>query len=118
MNHRMPGLEACLPPGVAPPSPPFLYKASRAPTHWEKPGSVYPGVLAHSVDHILRLVSITLRPAAAAAKSRQSCSTVSNPIDGSLPGFAVLGLAELNWVSVKQGVPTPKGKSGGPGPHS
>ena len=26
--------------------------------------------------------------------------------------------AELNWVSVKQGVPTPKGKSGGPGPHS
>ena len=114
----MPGLEGCLPPGVAPPSPPFIHKPSREPIHWEKPGSFFPVVLAHSVDHILRLVSITLRPAAAAAKSRQSCSTLSNPIDGSLPGSAVPGLAELNWVLVKPGVPTPKGKSGGPGSHS
>ena len=115
----MPGLEGCLPPGVAPPSPPFLYKASWAPTHWKKPGHFFPGVLAHSVDHTPRLLSITLWPAAAAAaKSRQSCSTLCNPIDGSLPGSAVPGLAGLDWVSVKPGVATPKGKSGGPGPHS
>lgn len=63
MNHRMPGLEGCLPPGVAPPSPPSLYKAWWAPTHWEKPGRFFQGVLAYSVDHIQRLVSITPRPA-------------------------------------------------------
>ena len=52
------------------------------------------------------------------AKSLQSCLTLCNPIDGSLPGSAVPGLAGLDWVSVKPGVATPKGKSGGPGPHS
>ena len=40
--------------------------------------------------------------AAAAAKSLQSCSTLCDPIDGSLPGFPVLGILQertLEWVA-------------------
>ena len=41
--------------------------------------------------------------AAAAAKSRQSCPTLCDPIDGSPPGSAVPGILQprtLEWVAV------------------
>ena len=41
--------------------------------------------------------------AAAAAKSLQSCPTLCNPIDGSPPGSAVLGILQartLEWVAI------------------
>ena len=41
--------------------------------------------------------------AAAAAKSRWSCPTLCNPIDGSLPGSAVPGILQartLEWVAI------------------
>jgi len=41
--------------------------------------------------------------AAAAAKSLQSCSTLCDPIDGSLPGSAVPGILQartLEWVAI------------------
>ena len=39
----------------------------------------------------------------AAAKSLQSCPTLCDPIDGSLPGFPVLGILQartLEWVAI------------------
>ena len=42
-------------------------------------------------------------PAAAAAKSLQSCPTLCNPIDGSPPGSAVPGILQartLEWVAI------------------
>ena len=41
--------------------------------------------------------------AAAAAKSLQSCPTLCDPIDGSLPGFPVPGILQartLEWVAI------------------
>ena len=41
--------------------------------------------------------------AAATAKSLQSCPTLSNPIDGSLPGSPVPGILQartLEWVAI------------------
>ena len=41
--------------------------------------------------------------AAAAAKSLQSCPTLCNPIDGTPPGFPVLGILQartLEWVAI------------------
>ena len=45
---------------------------------------------------------IPLSPAAA-AKSRQSCLTLWDPIDGSLPGSAIPGILQartLEWVAI------------------
>ena len=42
-------------------------------------------------------------PAAAVAKSRQSCLTLCDPIDGSTPGSSVLGILQariLEWVAI------------------
>ena len=42
-------------------------------------------------------------PAAAAAKSLQSCPTLCDPIDGSPPGSAVPGILQartLEWVAI------------------
>ena len=44
-----------------------------------------------------------LLTATAAAKSRQSCLTVCDPIDGSPPGFPVPGILQartLEWVAI------------------
>ena len=44
-----------------------------------------------------------LNPAAAAAKSRQSCPTLCDPIDGSPPGSPVPGILQartLEWVAI------------------
>ena len=41
--------------------------------------------------------------AAAAAKSLQSCPTLSNPMDGSLPGSSIHGICQaraLEWVAI------------------
>ena len=45
----------------------------------------------------------SLAPAAAAAKSLQSCPTLCNPIDGSLPGSSIPGILQartLEWVAI------------------
>ena len=45
----------------------------------------------------------TWDPAAAAAKLLQSCQTLCNPIDGSLPGSPVPGILQartLEWVAI------------------
>ena len=42
-------------------------------------------------------------PAAAAAKSLQSCLTLCDPMDCSLPGFSVHGILQartLEWVAI------------------
>ena len=42
-------------------------------------------------------------PAAAAAKSLQSCPTLCDPIDGSPPGSAIRGILQartLEWVAI------------------
>ena len=41
--------------------------------------------------------------AAAAARSRQSCPTLCDPIDGSPPGFPIPGILQariLEWVAI------------------
>ena len=47
-------------------------------------------------------MGLTILDAAAAAKSLQSCPTLCNPIDGSLPGSPVPGILQartLEWVA-------------------
>ena len=51
----------------------------------------------------LMLVQCFLWAAAAAAKSLQSCPTLCDPIDGSLPGSPVPGILQartLEWVAI------------------
>ena len=50
-----------------------------------------------------RLDSLPSAAAAAAAKSLQSCPTLCDPIDGSLPGSSVPGILQarvLEWVAI------------------
>ena len=59
----------------------------------------------HSSVLAWRILSITVLAcaAAAAAKSRQSCLTLCNPIDGLLPGSPVPGILQartLEWVAI------------------
>ena len=74
-----------------------------------------PGLL--HCRQILYQLSHKGRPAAAAAKSPQSCPTLCNPIDGSTPGSPVPGILQartLEWVaiSLSKGSPTrPQNKS-------
>ena len=52
---------------------------------------------------IARIQSIVTAAAAAAAKSRQSCPTLCDPIDGSPPGSSVHGILQarvLEWVAI------------------
>ena len=51
----------------------------------------------------LQIQSHTLSAAAAAAKSLQSCPTLCDPMDCSLPGFSVHGILQartLEWVAI------------------
>ena len=53
--------------------------------------------------HVYRNSANKLIPAAAAAKSLQSCPTLCDPIDGSPPGSAVPGILQartLEWVAI------------------
>ena len=48
-------------------------------------------------------ISYDIPYAAAAAKSRQSCPTLCNPVDGTLPGSSVPGIPQartLEWVAI------------------
>ena len=54
-------------------------------------------------SHIFNCKLYTVTTAAAAAKSLQSCPTLCDPIDGSLPGFPVPGILQagvLEWVAI------------------
>ena len=60
-----------------------------------------PGLLSYR--HILHQLSHQGSPAAAAAKSLQSCPTLCNPIDGSPSGSPVPGILQartLEWVAI------------------
>ena len=64
-------------------------------------GATSPG-LSQDLCHLLSTLS-TLAAAAAAAKSLQSCPTLCDPIDGSLPGFPIpwiLQAKTLEWVAI------------------
>ena len=53
----------------------------------------------------MRKLALTVRVAAAAAKSLQSCPTLCNPIDGSPPGSSIHGIFQartLEWGAIAQ----------------
>ena len=55
-------------------------------------------LLEYSITNCVKLVD-----AAAAAKSLQSCPTLCDPIDGSLPGSPIPGILQartLEWVAI------------------
>ena len=55
------------------------------------------------ISCIGRWILYTESPAAAAAKSRQSCPTLCDPIDGSPPGSPIPGILQartLEWVPI------------------
>ena len=55
------------------------------------------------VRECLPVFSSAAAAAAAAVKSLQSCPTLCDPIDGSLPGSAVPGILQartLGWVAI------------------
>ena len=57
--------------------------------------------MSHTAKEIV--IDIKVAPAAAAAKSLQSCRTLCHPIDGSPPGSPVPGVLQartLEWVSI------------------
>ena len=52
---------------------------------------------------VLKLEKMCFTPAAAAAKSLQSCPTLCDPINGSPPGSPVPGILQartLEWVAI------------------
>ena len=71
----------------------------RLPKYWSlsfsiSPSNEHPGLISFRIDKIA---------AAAAAKSLQSCPTLCDPIDGSLPGSTVPGILQariLEWVGI------------------
>ena len=57
----------------------------------------------HATEDERRNNSRKIEAAAAAAKSLQSCLTLCDPIDGSLPGASVPGILQartLEWVAI------------------
>ena len=56
-----------------------------------------------TIRKLLELISEFSNVAAAAAKSLQSCPTLSDPIDGSPPGSPIPGILQartLEWVAI------------------
>ena len=52
---------------------------------------------------VIACLPIVIAAAATAAKSRQSCPTLRDPIDGSLPGSPIPGILQartLEWVAI------------------
>ena len=75
----------------------FLPRSKRLLISWPQP----PSVTGMSLHHNLH--SVYTYPAAAAAKSLQSCPTLCDPIDGSLLGSSVPGILQakiLEWVAI------------------
>ena len=66
----------------------------------------FPNCRLAILSQILSLYSgihLRMHYAAAAAKSRQSCPTLCNPIDGSPPGSPVPGVLQartLEWIAI------------------
>ena len=61
-------------------------------------------------SRVLALTAFTAPPAAAAAKSLQSCPTLCDPIDGSPPGSSVPGILQariLEWVAISFSITAP-----------
>ena len=59
--------------------------------------------LKNYLSNLSMIITIALWTAAAAAKSLQSCPTLCNHIDGSLPGAFILGILQeriLEWVDI------------------
>ena len=55
------------------------------------------------MPNLALLLPIHMHAAAAAAKSLQSCPTLCDPIDGSLPGSSIPGIFQaivLEWVAI------------------
>ena len=52
------------------------------------------------MDALMKEEEVHMFAAAAAAKSRQSCPTLCNPIDRSPPGSSVLQARTLEWVAI------------------
>ena len=71
-------------------------------------GGIFPGHTAGILVPVWLYLSPCRHPtahrsSAAAAKSLQSCLTLCDPIDGSPPGSAVLGILQartLEWVAI------------------
>ena len=77
------------------------------PMDCSPPGSSVHGILqARVLDWgaiAFSTIAHAAAAAAAAAKSLQSCPTLCDPIDGSLPGSAVPGILQartLEWVAI------------------
>ena len=107
----------CHPLLLLPPIPPSIRVFSnestlcmRWPKYWSfsfsiSPSNEYPELISCRMDWLnLLAVQATLKSlAAAAAKSRQSCLTLCDPIDGSPPGSSVPGILQartLEWVAI------------------
>ena len=82
-------------------------KISCRTIHPDTQGSTHP--LLHSFTHKYLLnshcasIPLNAAAAAAAAKTLQSCLTLCNPIDSSLPGSPVPGILQartLEWVAI------------------
>ena len=70
------------------------YCGSRQCAQLPRPGLAYSGFTLHALCFL---------SSAAAAKSRQSCLTLCDPIDGSPPGSPVPGILQartLEWVAI------------------
>ena len=66
-------------------------------------GSSIHGIFQARVMEWVAIAFSRKDPAAAAAKSPQSCPTLCNPIDGSPPGSPVPGILQartLEWVAI------------------
>ena len=67
------------------------------------PGKIIALTRRNFVGKVMSLLFNMLSAAAAAAKSLQSCPTLCNPIDYSLPGSSVPGIFQarvLEWVAI------------------
>ena len=92
---------------------PFLQSGLMAASHFkdttpQRPSSSFSSYFIFSNPIFYSMTRSRLRrsdegPAAAAAKSLQSCPTLCDPIDGSPPGSPVPGILQartLEWVAV------------------
>ena len=60
-------------------------------------------ITSRGLSAVMKRSAIDCAAAAAAAKSRQSCPTLCNPIDSSPPGSPVPGMLQartLEWVAI------------------
>ena len=71
--------------------------------HSQQPSSIFSLPYPSSYSFLSSLLGFCWIPAAAAARSLQSCPTLCDPIDGSPPGSPVPGILQartLEWVAI------------------